>query len=68
MPSEPSVAINFRVSVDLANALDKYCADETVATGNPTTRADVVRMAISQYIGLTRPRNGQPPQAPAPAE
>ena len=68
MPSEPTIAVNVRMNLELANALDKHCADESAAAGNPVTRSDVMRMALAQYLWLTRPRNGQPPQAPAPAE
>lgn len=63
MSQEPNVAVNVKVSVELANALDKHCADETIATGNPVTRADVVRISLSRYLGLTRPRNGDPSPA-----
>ena len=60
---EPTLNVNIRLTADIANALDKRCADETIATGNPHTRNDVVRMALAQYLGITRPRNGDP--APA---
>ena len=66
--TEPTVAVNVRVTVDLATALDKHCEAETAATGNPVTRADVVRLALAQYLGTATRRNGTPQQeATAPA-
>ena len=58
---EPTINANVRLTIELANALDKHCADETTATGNPVTRADVVRLALAQYLGIAR-RNGDDPQ------
>lgn len=65
---EPTLAVNFRLTVDLATALDEYCRTEEEATGNPITRADVMRLALAQYLGVAKRRTGDQQTSPAAQE
>jgi hypothetical protein len=65
---EPTLAVNFRLTVDLATALDEHCRTEEEATGNPITRADVMRLALAQYLGVAKRKTADQQQPAAGRE
>lgn len=52
MAQEPSITVGVKLSTRMAEAIDSKVAALEVATGNPHTKSDVIRMALAQYLGL----------------